>query len=70
MIGTLTNIQPEDYLLFIIYGPARESFIHMETSPLLDLGLCSALGDFEQVRVFIVSHLLTHGVSVFPFTVI
>jgi hypothetical protein len=30
------------------------------------LGLCSALGAFEQGGIFIVPHLLWHGTSVFP----
>jgi hypothetical protein len=33
---------------------------------LQNLGLCSALRAFEQRGIFIVSHLLRHGVSVFP----
>jgi hypothetical protein len=31
-----------------------------------NLGLCSALRAFEQGGIFIVSHLLWHGTSVFP----
>jgi hypothetical protein len=31
-----------------------------------NLGLYSALGAFEQRRIFIVLHLLWHGASVFP----
>jgi hypothetical protein len=33
---------------------------------LQNLGLCSALGAFEQGGIFIVPHLLWHGTSVFP----
>jgi hypothetical protein len=33
---------------------------------LRNLGLCSALRAFEQGGIFIVSHLLWHGTSVFP----
>jgi hypothetical protein len=45
--------------------------IYMETitiacQGLHDLGLCSALRNFEEERIFIVPHLLGHGTLVFP----
>ena len=57
--------------LFIVLRPAQEYFTYMETvtiagEGLQNLGLCSALRAFEQGGIFIVSHLLWHGASVFP----
>jgi hypothetical protein len=52
--------------------PSRSRIFHlnMETSPLpvkgyKNLGLCSALGVFEQGGIFIVPHPLWHGASFF-----
>ena len=56
--------------LFTVLHPSQEYFTYMETSPavegLQNLGLCLALRTFEQRGIFIVPHLLWHGVSVFP----
>jgi hypothetical protein len=52
-----------------VLRPAQEFFTYNETSPFaskrLQKGLCSALRAFEQGGIFIVPHLLWHGVSVF-----
>jgi hypothetical protein len=39
---------------------------HCRWRGLQNLGLCLALGAFEQGRVFIVPHLLWQGASIFP----
>jgi hypothetical protein len=56
-----------DYLLF--YVPFDNISLNKETSPLQGLqnfGLRSALRAFKQGGIFIVTHLLWHGASVFP----
>jgi hypothetical protein len=47
--------------IFHLYGD-----VTITGEGLQNLGLCSALRAFEQGGIFIVSHLLWHGTSVFP----
>jgi hypothetical protein len=47
--------------IFHIYGD-----VTITSEGLQNLGLCLALSAFEQGRIFIVSHLLWQGTSVFP----
>jgi hypothetical protein len=58
---------------FIIYRfTSRSRIFHLygdvtiAGEGLQNFGLCSALRAFEQGGIFIVSHLLWHGISVFP----
>jgi hypothetical protein len=57
-----------DYLLFNV--PFKNISLiwrrHHADEGLQNLGLCSALGTFEQGGIFIVPHPLRHGASVFP----
>jgi hypothetical protein len=55
------------FFLFTVLRPAQEFFLYMETSSgLQNLGVWSALRAFVKGNVFIVSHLLGHGPSIFP----
>ena len=55
--------------LFGFIRPTWECFTHMEMSPLqvkaANFGLCSAVMTIEQWGLFIVPHLMWHGVSVY-----
>jgi hypothetical protein len=58
--------------LIIFSFTSRSRIVHLywditiTYEALQNLGLSSALRDFEQGRIFIVSHLLLHGASGFP----
>jgi hypothetical protein len=54
---------------FLFYVPLKifhlNADVTISVEGLQNLGLCSALRAFEQAEIFIVSHLLWHGASVF-----
>jgi hypothetical protein len=60
---TIHLIPPLAYLR--LYVPLKNFSLTIAGEGLQNLGLCSALRDFEQGGIFIVPHLLWHGTSRF-----
>jgi hypothetical protein len=70
-VAPLTKEQLLPILTFYGFTPPLRIFhlyrdVTITGEGLQNLGLCSALKAFEQGRIFIVPHLLSHGISVFP----